>query len=160
MTTQNTTTAPTFADWLNGVFSRRQSRNTRIGWGRLAAFVAIVATWAFGSYYGLIALPNIAALGGLLGIVAALAVLVGPFAAVLNRRTWVRVIGVVVAFVGGAILATQGANLAGVFTGYSLWNTLGFVVVTSATIVVGWWLCRVPRQAPRPRPTTPSNPTV
>lgn len=128
-------TLPNWADW------------RRLSLGRLAAFVAIVALWAFGAYYGLVALPDLTTLGGVVGIAALVAVLVGPFWAVFNTRTWVRVLGVVIAFVGGAILATQGLNLAALFASFTLANSVGLLVALAATIAVAWWLCSVPRPA-------------
>lgn len=142
-------TLPSWADW--------RRRSTRLSLGRVTAFTAVVAMWAFGAYYGIVAMPDLATLGGVVGIAALVAVLIGPFWAVFNRRTWVRVLGVVIAFIGGAVLATQGLNLATLFASFTLASTVGLIVALGATIAVAWWLCSVPLHGVTPDSVATDN---
>lgn len=142
-------------DTITSRWRRRSRSTTRFSAMKAIAFVLTIALWAYGFYYGFVALPDLSALGGIVGILGVMALLGGPFVAVINHRKWLRVIGVVVAMIGGGVLYAQGANLFGLVANFTFASTLGLVLVVLWTAGVMFWTCRTSRpRRPRPARTT------
>ncbi len=134
---------PTFADWLRAKWGRRQRSMLAWSAARTVAFVVTVLGWAFGAYYGLIALPDLADIGGLAAVVIGIVIVGALIAGVLQPYKWLQVTMVLAAIVIGAVAGALG--LFASLVSSSFWGLAGGLVALIATFFVARWLCRVPR---------------
>ena len=118
---------------------------------KAVAFALTIAVWAYGLYYGWLALPDFGALGDLFAVVLIL-LMVGllVFSAFVDN-VMLRLLGLLGVLIVGVVLGSTGADVLGIFDDFTLAGTFGTLLAILLTGVVMFWICRSPdRDEPQP----------